>query len=151
MTERAYDKIMRGLKEIRAYQKGELKPRIRTLKIEPTPKYTAKSVKSLREDILMLPQTAFAFVCGVSTKTVEAWESGRNTPSGSARRLFELIEKDPTVLQRGGIILGATLANREPADGRTVRVERATGGRNRTPRGDGRNRLAVSRLSSGGV
>ena len=107
MAERAYDKIMRGLKEIRAYQKGELKPKIRTLKIAPTPKYTAKKVKMLRQDVLGLPQTAFAFVCGVSNKTVEAWESGRNTPSGSARRLFELIERDPSVLQRGGILTRA--------------------------------------------
>jgi putative transcriptional regulator len=78
---------MRGLKEIRAYHKGELKPRIRTLKIRPTPNHTAKSVKSLREDTLMLPQTAFAFVCGVSIKAVEAWESGRNTPA-AARDAF---------------------------------------------------------------
>ncbi len=103
MAHRAYDKIMRGLKEIRAYQEGELKVRTRTLKIEPTRTYSAKKVKSLRQG-LKLPQTAFASVCGVSNKTVEAWESGRNTPSGSARRLFELIEKDPTVLQRGGIL-----------------------------------------------
>jgi len=62
-------------------------------------------VKTLRRDVLGLPQTAFAFICGVSNKTVEAWEAGTNTPSGAARRLFELIEKDPSLLERGGILI----------------------------------------------
>jgi putative transcriptional regulator len=106
MAKEVFDSIMRGLKEVKAHRDGKLKLRTKKLRIEPTPKYTAKKVKSLREG-LMLPQAAFAFVCGVSNKTVEAWESGRNTPSGSARRLFELIEKDPSLLQRGGILTRA--------------------------------------------
>lgn len=106
MAKEVFDSIVRGLKEVKAHREGKLKLRTTKLRIEPTPKYSAKRVKGLREG-LKLPQTAFAFVCGVSKKTVEAWESGRNTPSGSARRLFELIEKDPTVLQRGGILTHA--------------------------------------------
>jgi putative transcriptional regulator len=103
MAERAYDRIMQGLKEVEAYKKGEITATKRMLKIEPTQVYDAKKVKSLRQG-LKLPQTAFAIVCGVSNKTVEAWESGRNVPNGSACRLLELIEKEPAVLKRGGIL-----------------------------------------------
>jgi putative transcriptional regulator len=104
MAERAFDKIMQGLKEMDAYQKGKLKARKRTLKIEPTRAYDAKKVKNLRKELLNLTQAAFAGVCGVSNKTVEAWESGKNMPSGSACRLFELIENDPEALERSGIL-----------------------------------------------
>lgn len=33
----------------------------------------------------------FAFVFGVSPKTVEAWESGRNVPRGTAQRFLQVI------------------------------------------------------------
>jgi putative transcriptional regulator len=56
---------------------------------------------------LRLPQRAFAKLCGVSDKTVEAWESGRNAPNGSARRLFELIEKDQGILTREGVLVSS--------------------------------------------
>lgn len=101
---KAHISIMRGLKEIEAHQKGTAKLRTTVLEIEPTPFYDAKAVKRLRLE-LKLPQMAFARLCGVSNKTVEAWESGRNKPNGSARRLFEVIEKDKEILERGGILV----------------------------------------------
>ena len=42
--------------------------------VEPTLRYDAKAVKRIRHN-LRLPQRAFAKLCGVSNKTVEAWES----------------------------------------------------------------------------
>jgi putative transcriptional regulator len=101
---KAYASIMQGLKEIEAHKKGTVKLRTTTLEIEPTQRYDAKAVKRLRQE-LKLPQRAFARLCGVSDKTVEAWESGRNTPNGSARRLFEVIEKDKDILERSGILV----------------------------------------------
>ena len=114
MAERPFNKIMQGLKEMEAYQKGRLKAKKRTLKIEPTRAYNAKKVKSLRKGLLNITQAAFADVCGVCGKTVEAWESGTNIPNGSARRLFELIENDPEILKRGGI-LSVSAAHRSEA------------------------------------
>jgi putative transcriptional regulator len=101
---KAYKSIMRGLKEIEAHKKGAIKLRTTVLEIEPTPRYDANAVKRLRLE-LKLPQRAFAHLCGVSNKTVEAWEPGRNKPNGSARRLFEVIEKDKEILVRGGILV----------------------------------------------
>ncbi len=73
------------------------------MKIAPTPMYDADKVKSLRLE-LKLAQAAFAGVCGVSVKTVEAWESGRNIPNGSTSRLLEILQKDPAIVIRTGIL-----------------------------------------------
>jgi putative transcriptional regulator len=37
---------------------------------------------------------------GVSPKTVEAWENGRNKPEGASRRLLEIVRDDPAFLRR---------------------------------------------------
>jgi len=45
-------------------------------------------------------QVMFAGSLGVSPKTVEAWENGRNKPEGASRRLLEVIRDDPGFLKR---------------------------------------------------
>ena len=55
------------------------------------PSYRDKEIKRIRED-LNLTQRNFAFVLGVSQKTVEAWESGRNMPQGIARRFLQMLQ-----------------------------------------------------------
>jgi putative transcriptional regulator len=102
----AYESIMKGLREIEAHKQGKAKLRTTVLMVEPTPDYDAKAVKRIRQR-LKLPQRAFAKLCGVSIKTVEAWESGRNVPNGSARRLFQLIEKDQGILTREGVLVAS--------------------------------------------
>jgi putative transcriptional regulator len=42
----------------------------------------------------------FAASLGVSPKTVEVWENGRNKPEGASRRLLEIVRDDPTFLKR---------------------------------------------------
>lgn len=42
----------------------------------------------------------FAGMLGVSQKTVEAWESGRNVPMGPASRVLDLLSEDKTVAER---------------------------------------------------
>jgi putative transcriptional regulator len=44
---------------------------------------------------------------GVSLKTVEAWESGKNVPSGPALRMIEMLKDDPDVLLKYNIIASA--------------------------------------------
>ncbi len=56
---------------------------------------------------LNLTQKAFASVLGVSTRTVEAWESGRSNPSPTARNLLYLLSRDHSlvsVLQQGNSV-----------------------------------------------
>jgi len=42
----------------------------------------------------------FAGSLGVSPKTIEAWESGRNKPEGASRRLLEIVRDNPDILTR---------------------------------------------------
>ena len=64
---------------------------VRSIEIEPAGVYTSAQVKNIREKI-GLTQKLFAKYIGVSTKTVEAWEAGRNKTSGPSNRLLWLLD-----------------------------------------------------------
>lgn len=61
--------------------------------IPPEP-YTPAQIKQLRQT-LALSQNGFAELLGVSKRTVEAWEAGRNIPEGPAQRLMTLFDQMP--------------------------------------------------------
>ncbi|GHV89716.1 hypothetical protein AGMMS50268_02190 [Spirochaetia bacterium] len=70
-------------------------------------KLTIKSVESFNtEDIKTirqktgLSQVIFAGSLGVSPKTVEAWEDGRNKPEGASHRLLEIVRDNPDFLRQ---------------------------------------------------
>ncbi len=65
---------------------------------------TAAEIRKLREKKLRLSTALFAEVLNVSHKTVEAWESGTNTPSGSSLRLLRMMEKNPDILFEAGVL-----------------------------------------------
>lgn len=67
------------------------------VRIKDVPVYDAASIKRLRKR-LNLSQSNLAYIIGVTTKTVEAWEAGTNPPRGPARRMLELIEKQPAII-----------------------------------------------------
>jgi putative transcriptional regulator len=70
----------------------------------PVRAFSSDEVKSIRQAANMT-QTIFAACLGVSKKTVEAWESGRNQPSGAASRLLSVMEDDPFVFERYGLFI----------------------------------------------
>jgi putative transcriptional regulator len=72
--------------------------RTHNYRVEPVRKYNAEEVRNIRSE-LGISQTSFANVMGVSKKTVEAWESGRNTPAGPASRILSLLQADPSLLE----------------------------------------------------
>lgn len=94
-----YDSIMTGLNDSLEYSKGNL-PNVkrRTVSITPVPQYDALKIKKIRQS-LNLTQMIFAEALGVSIKTVEAWESGRNHPQGPASRFLQLLEMDNKLLE----------------------------------------------------
>ena len=53
---------------------------------------------------LNMTQKSFASILGVSSRTVEAWEAGRNHPDGAACRLLYLTQKDPSFPVSSGIV-----------------------------------------------
>ena len=66
---------------------------------DPIPAYQAEDITRIRKT-LRISQRRLALALGVSTRTVEAWEAGRNQPSGTARRLLYLLDGDHALLQR---------------------------------------------------
>ena len=89
-----YESIIAGLNEAVEDAGGSdkrLKRRVVT--IVPVKEYGAEEVRSIRNST-GLSQRLFAGYMGVSEKTVEAWESGRNQPSGAASRILHMMEMD---------------------------------------------------------
>ena len=96
-----YESLMAGLEDAVAYIEGD-KSRGREVVREipdSLPEYRAADVVRTRK-ALNLSQRRLAYALGVSPRTVEAWESGKNEPSGAARHLLCLFETDHSLVER---------------------------------------------------
>ena len=100
----AFESIKQGLVEAIEYERGNL-PNVKVdrITVSPLRMYSGEDVKSIRNRNNMT-QRLFAEALGVSAKTVEAWETGTNTPSGVARRMLELMANDNGLLERNAIV-----------------------------------------------
>jgi len=94
-----YESIMQGLTEAADYQQGKITARKTKLTIKPVTTFNTDDIKQIRQRT-GLSQVMFAGSLGVSPKTVEAWENGRNRPEGASRRLLEIVRDDPGFLKR---------------------------------------------------
>ena len=94
--------ILKGLEEAVQYSKGELQLKTTRVKVAEIESFSADEVKQVRK-LLCMGQKAFADVLGVSYKTVEAWESGKNTPNGPSSRLISILKTNPALLQKTGL------------------------------------------------
>ena len=94
-----YESIMQGLTEAADYQQRKIAARKTKLSIKPVAAFNNNDIKRIRKNT-GLSQVMFASSLGVSPKTVEAWENGRNKPYGASRRLLEIVKDDPSFLQR---------------------------------------------------
>lgn len=92
-----YKSIMKGLDEAIKYQEGKIDARKRRISINPVEKFDKDQIKQIRTS-LGLSQVSFASTLGVSKKTVEAWESGRNIPNGSSSKLLQIFRDNPEVI-----------------------------------------------------
>jgi putative transcriptional regulator len=99
-----FESIKRGLNEAIEYEKGNL-PDVKVDKITVAPlnEYSGAKIKEIRKHNNMT-QRIFAQALGVSPKTVEAWEAGKNIPSGCASRMLELMERDNSLLEKYAIV-----------------------------------------------
>ena len=81
-----------------------LKARTRQFKsIEPIKEYSGKEIKEIREKS-HFTQAYLGEILGVSVKTIQAWEGETNKPSGAAKRMLQIIEKNPAILEELEII-----------------------------------------------
>ena len=94
-----YKSIMQGLDEAVKYQEGKIVARKTKIAVTPVEYFSCEDIKEIRKRV-GLTQAIFASSLGVSKKTVEAWERGRNTPEGSSRRLLQLIRDNPEVIEQ---------------------------------------------------
>lgn len=87
--------MMEGLQEALAHKKGkaaaETFARKRAL--------PAVDPAGVRQSLDMT-QRAFAELLGVSRRTVEAWESGKSTPTPTAKKLMYLLTQDRGLVQK---------------------------------------------------
>ena len=94
-----YKSIIQGLTEAEGYQQGKIAARKTKLTIKSVDTFNNDDIKKIRKRT-GLSQVMFAGSLGVSPKTVEAWENGRNKPEGASRRLLEIVRDDPSFLVR---------------------------------------------------
>jgi putative transcriptional regulator len=81
-----------SLSEVKGFVAGKTKLKKRVFSIKPVPNYTAKDIVRIRHKI-GVPQVVFAEILGTHRRTVEAWESGQNSPSGAAARLLQILDE----------------------------------------------------------
>ena len=98
-----FDDIKTGLGQAIEYEKGNLKANTTTLTVEPIERFEPEEIRLIRKET-GLTQVLFAKYMGVSVKTVEAWEAGRNHPEGAACRLLSMTRNDPAFPRKSGIV-----------------------------------------------
>jgi len=94
-----YERLKESLEQAVAYKNGDKSKARSVVRELPVPEYNATDIARVRSS-LRLSQRGFATVLGVSPRTVEAWEIGRNIPCGSARNLLYLIERDHSLADK---------------------------------------------------
>lgn len=75
--------ILEGIREIKRGEHGRV--------------INVPSVASVRERT-GLSQSRFAHLLGVSVRTLQEWEQGRRAPSGAARTLLLIAQRNPRAL-----------------------------------------------------
>lgn len=92
-----FDKTM---DQLDAYIDGDdSKVIIDTLPLTDPPKFTPEQIKAIRHSAAVT-QRVLAHMLAVSPRTVESWETGRSEPSGSARRLLQIVAQDPKIINK---------------------------------------------------
>lgn len=99
-----FDEIKEGLNEAIEYEKGNLPARKTVISIQPVESFSGDEIRRIRNST-GFTQNTFAKYMGVSVKTVEAWEAGRNHPEGAACRMLALTKSDPSFPLKSGIVM----------------------------------------------
>jgi putative transcriptional regulator len=95
-----YQEVIDEFKEINEIGTDHLRKRVRVYTpVSPVKEYQPHEIKALRERN-QYSQSFFGEYLGVSLKTVQAWEAGKNKPTGTTLRIFQVLEKDPHALDK---------------------------------------------------
>jgi putative transcriptional regulator len=86
--------LLKSLEEALAHAEGK-RTRARTHKVPVKPADIQKARKKLG-----LSQDQFADAFGVSASTLRKWEQGQRAPTGAAKTLLKIIEREPEAVVR---------------------------------------------------
>lgn len=108
--------ILQGLREAKAYQRGEIVPGAR---VHVPPEMDAKSIRAHTG----LTQKEFAASIGVSLETLRNWEQKKRHPEGPARVLLALLHRNPSIVAEtlGKTNAGVAKTSRKTMAKRTAR------------------------------
>ncbi len=90
MNKNAFEELATSIKEAGAIKRGTAKP---SRRFEVTP----ASVRSIRRRFAA-SQSRFAKILGVSINTLQNWEQGRCYPTGPAKVLLVIADRNPDLL-----------------------------------------------------
>jgi putative transcriptional regulator len=92
MERKLFDELTKSIKQAGAIARGERKPSRRH-------EFTPSRIQAVREQA-DLSQAQFARLLNVSVKTLQNWEQARREPTGPAKALLRIVEKEPKVALR---------------------------------------------------
>lgn len=92
MERKLFEELTRSVKQAGAIARGERKPSRRHA-------FSPSRVQAVREKT-ELSQVQFARLLNVSVKTLQNWEQARREPTGPAKALLRIVEKEPVVAIR---------------------------------------------------
>lgn len=87
MDEKLFSELIEGIEEMKAVEEGRQKP-YRVSRMEPS------EVTRIRQS-MKLSQAKFATLMGISVRTLQNWEQGYRSPTGSAKVLLRIAKKNP--------------------------------------------------------
>jgi putative transcriptional regulator len=88
------DELLRSMAQALAHAQGK-RSSVRTHKVAVRPDEVQKARKQLG-----LSQGQFADAFGVSASTLRKWEQGQRSPTGAAKTLLRIIEREPRAVVR---------------------------------------------------
>ena len=88
------DELLKSMAQALAHAQGK-RVRARTHKVSVTPDAIQKARKRLG-----LSQGQFADAFGVSASTLRKWEQGQRAPTGAAKTLLKIIQREPAAVVR---------------------------------------------------
>ncbi|MEX2164632.1 MAG: helix-turn-helix domain-containing protein [Sulfuricaulis sp.] len=91
MDKKAFAELVSSVQDMGRHMRGEKVARARITKVrEP-------NVRTIRRKS-GLSQSQFAVLIGVNLRTLQNWEQGRTRPTGPARALLRIVEKNPKAM-----------------------------------------------------
>lgn len=90
MKKEVFEELCESVRQAGAIRRGEAKPS-RMFEVAP------QDVRSIRRRF-SASQAGFAGIIGVSVDTIQNWEQGRCSPTGPARVLLTIADRNPALL-----------------------------------------------------